>query len=337
MMPTTIREIAKLADVSSGTVSRVLNNDPTLSVTEKTRARVKKIANDLAYHHSASSQKKNTLVTVAIVTSMSEQREIDDPYWRNIHQGIKNAAQKQDIKIGPIIRLTDGLGKVNLSHFSAVIVTGDTSADAIKKIKKMNQNLVLVDARSRFSDIDIVQPDLSNMTERILNELHQAGRQNIAFIGGNNEQINLDGKIESVLTDSRTDVYEKWVQRHKQAKKMLVGNWTAQAGTIAAKQLLAQAQPFDALLVASDTIAVGAIKVLQEAGFVIGRDISIVSFDDLALVAYLNPSLTTVNLPQHALGSAALQQAKELADRDRTWTKWTTIPSKLIYRDSFQK
>lgn len=41
-MPTTIREIAKLADVSSGTVSRVLNNDPTLSVTEKTRARVKK-------------------------------------------------------------------------------------------------------------------------------------------------------------------------------------------------------------------------------------------------------------------------------------------------------
>ncbi|MFT9266386.1 LacI family DNA-binding transcriptional regulator [Oenococcus sp.] len=335
-MTVTIKEIAKLAAVSPGTVSRILNSDPTLSVTESTRKRVKQIAGKLNYENNRE-QRRKSVATIAVVTSMSEQREVDDPYWRSVHQGIKQAAKQSRVTIAGIFRLTDGLKDIDLSQYSAVIVTGDLSISAIRQIKKINPNLVLVDSRDRLADIDSVNPDLAEMTERILNEFKQSGRQRIAFIGGINERIDLDGQIKNRSKDPRTIAYEKWMSQQQLESNEILGGWSSAAGVDAVKALLQQNKPCDALLIASDVIAIGAIKALQESGLIIGTDLVLASFDDLDTAAYLSPSLTSVNLPQHALGASAVSQASELAQSSRTWTKWVTIPSRLIYRDSFQK
>jgi LacI family transcriptional regulator len=89
----------------------------------------------------------------------------------------------------------------------------------------------------------------------------------------------------------------------------------------------------DAVFVASDVVALGAIAALRERGLRVPTDVSLVGFDDIALAAYVDPSLTTVRLPAHELGLAA---GRALLDRieHRPVAERTLLPTELVIRSS---
>ncbi|MDN6899945.1 LacI family transcriptional regulator [Oenococcus sicerae] len=334
-MTVTIKEIAKMAGVSASTVSRILNQDPLLSVKKETREQVREIALKLNYR-STHKEKRRSYKPVAIITSMSEKRENEDPYWRNIHHGIRLASNKYGLSIAKVIRLgTDNIRKNDVSQYSSLILTGDLSAAAIQDIYRMNHNIVLVDARLHFNNIDSVEPDFVFTTEKLLNELASLGRKRIAFLGGINERMNFNGSSHHAWEDERTRVYRKWMEEHNYVEIISNGGWGSESGYENIKQLLSNHGPIDALITASDAIAIGAIKYLQEQNIKIGQDILVASFDNLDFVSYLNPPLTSVDLSPDAIGSTALQQALELTQGQRHWHKWTIIPGEIAYRASF--
>ena len=100
-----------------------------------------------------------------------------------------------------------------------------------------------------------------------------------------------------------------------------------------AMALLLSQGPIEAVFVASDVVAFGAIAAIREAGLRVPHDISIVGFDDIALAAYFDPPLTTVRLPAYDLGVAA---GKALLDRvaGRTVPDRTQLPTELVVRSS---
>lgn len=332
----TIKQIAAAASVSPSTVSRVLNGDTTLSVSATTRQKVFDTAQALNYVK----RSKNTTVAqdyhVAVITVFSEAREATDAYWRQIYLSIERHARRIGVVIDDVIRMTQGIEQQTIAAYDAVIILGDISQSALLAIKQMNSRLVLVDGKTYADDIDVVEPEMAKITTQILDDFYTAGRRQIGFIGGINELFELDGTTNGQAADVRATVYEQWVAAHQLRAHSFSGAWHVETGRQGAMALL-DAQPrIDALLVASDPIAIGAMNALKMRGLEPGKDIDLVSFDNLELAAYLVPALTTVDLKPAALGQQALEQAYDLAQGKRDWAIWSTIPSQLIYRETLK-
>lgn len=335
----TIRQIAEEARVSAATVSRILNADTTLSVTDETRERVNRIANK--YNYRTRQQKKapdKHHFSVALLMSHSLERENNDDYWRHIKQGIYEEAQRRGINVAYSARFIEGVDLSRLRNYDALIVTGPISRAAVYELKAINQNIVLVDAGGvHYDDIDDVTPNLGSMTRRILDELRSTAQPNIALVTGQNDLVDLDGQVRQVAEDIRTTTYYQWCREHRLTPIVKSGSWDPQFGVDAAEELMHEAPKLDAIVVASDPLAVGVLKVLKEYNLVAGKDISVVSFGDLELVNYIAPLLTTVRLEHFKIGHAAVRLAEDLARKNRDWVSWVTIPTQLIYRETFTK
>ncbi|GMA67643.1 hypothetical protein GCM10025884_12700 [Leuconostoc gelidum subsp. gelidum] len=92
---TTIRDIAQKAGVSAGTVSRILNEDDTLSVAASTRQRVVQLADELAYNAEKLQTNRRWTKSIAVVTTLSAEQEQVDEYYRKIWRGIYEASEKR--------------------------------------------------------------------------------------------------------------------------------------------------------------------------------------------------------------------------------------------------
>lgn len=119
----TIQQIAKETGLSSSTVSRILNNDQTLSVRDTTRQLVFEVASK---HHYTKKVKKN--ITIGVITTFSEMRENHDAYWRQIYLGIQSEARQHNITIDEIMRLDKKTRLSQFRQFDALIALGELSS-----------------------------------------------------------------------------------------------------------------------------------------------------------------------------------------------------------------
>ena len=135
----TIKDIAELAKVSSASVSRILNNDPTLSVPKETRQRVLDAANQLGY------KKKNkkvydTVMTLGIIQWISPIEESNDPYYLSIRQGVEEYCFKNKIAIKRVFK-TDVDYLNQLEDIQGLVCIGKYSQKILKHIKRYVQML----------------------------------------------------------------------------------------------------------------------------------------------------------------------------------------------------
>lgn len=331
----TIKQIASEVGVSSSTVSRVLNNDTTISVSEETRRSVIQTARRLNYVNKGRKKSLKKTIKVAVLTVFSEINSANDSYWRQIYLSIVQSAHSGKVIVDDAIRIHQGIDLKLLDNYDAIIVLGELTSTAIEELKKNNQHIVLVGSKQHYTDIDAVDPELQSMEKQILNKMYISGRRNIGFIGGNNELLELDGSLKSTTDDVRSTVYREWVRQHNMTENMFIGDWRAETGSTGTKVLLDQNKNLDALVVASDLIAIGAINTLKTKGLEPGKNIDVVSFDNLELGSYLIPSLSSVDLNSNAIGKTALNQALELVKGKRNWAVWSIVPSILKYRETF--
>ena len=135
----TIKDIAELAKVSSASVSRILNNDPTLSVPKETRQRVLDAANQLGY------KKKNkkiydTVMTLGIIQWISPIEESNDPYYLSIRQGVEEYCFKNKIAIKRVFK-TDVDYLNQLEDIQGLVCIGNIVKKILKHIKRYVQML----------------------------------------------------------------------------------------------------------------------------------------------------------------------------------------------------
>ena len=139
----TIKDIAELAKVSSASVSRILNNDPTLSVPKETRQRVLDAANQLGY------KKKNkkiydTVMTLGIIQWISPIEESNDPYYLSIRQGVEEYCFKNKIAIKRVFK-TDVDYLNQLEDIQGLVCIGKYSQEDIETYKKICSNVIFLD------------------------------------------------------------------------------------------------------------------------------------------------------------------------------------------------
>lgn len=333
-----IREVANRAKVSPGTVSRLLNGDPKLSIGIDTKKRIHLAVEELGYLHK-SKEKKGRNHSIGLVTAVSIRDEFEDPYYRAVRLGIELEAKKQHIAANRIYRLQKGVEVKDLSDLGAVIILGQLDQSIVNHFYAQNTNLIIVDDPYCDEKFDAVYVDLKQATRKHLEQLYSAGHRKIAFIGGVRYIPTLKGAMRMSEDEIRLNTYRKWMHEKNLYTEDYesLGGWTTAQGFHLTESLLEKLDPEaypTAILTANDPMAIGVYRALQKKKIRIPEDVSIRSYDDIEIAEFMIPSLTTARINTEGLGRFAIRLAKEKIEQEREQVVHLVLPTEIIERES---
>lgn len=336
-----IRDIARIADVSPASVSRILNNDPTFHINEESRLRVIEIANRLHYSKNKPAiKKKGSSLSCALITRYGKQREISDPYFLNMHKGINEEAKKWHIRLEEPFKIEDpNKNWSELANYSVVLIEGEMTPAAIKQIQNINPNVIFIDVNTNIYGCNIVRNDFVEEISYILDTLYNLDHKNIAYIGGQSTVLNLDGQVAFKKNDLRETGYLAWMKMHNldQYCHTYITDWSTDSALKAGKDILQLKDRPTAVVVGSDPMALGVYKAFNDAQVKIPNDISIVSFDDVDINRFLTPTLSSVYMNTEEMGKTAIRLAKDIITEEISIPLTITCHSKLNKRGSIIK
>lgn len=328
----TINDVARKAGVSYQTVSRVINNHP--SVKEATRKRVTEAIRSLKYQPSSVArslvmQRSNLIGVVSFGTLHFGPSQM----LSNIEQAAR--ARGYHLSIASITALTkdelesatDTLRRQRVEGILIIAPLLGAETDFLKEITPVIP-MVLIDA-DQSAGLPLSSIDQLAGGRLGAEHLLGLGHRRIAFICG--PQPWNDAKLRR----------QGWLDVLRQARLRPVaytyGDWSARSGYKAAQALLKTKKPFTGLLVANDQMALGALRAFREAGLRVPEDISLVGFDNIPESEYFDPPLTTILQDFPSLGQTSLNQLLSLIETPGTAPTIQVIPPKLVIRASTGK
>ena len=331
----TIKDISKLAGVSSSTVSRVLNNDRTLSVSNETRQRVLRIAKELNYipKRSLDSRVNMDNLQIGMVSVQTPEEESCDPYFLPIRQGIENECRDRGVPSPQLIYYHELIAGRRAQDLDGLILVGKVSAETIQLFDDSFKNVVYVDYNAKDEEYDCVMIDFEKATNTIMDHLFEIGYKRIGYIGGQSREYSLHNV--SNIPEIRQTVFVNRMSEAGlyQSKDVYVGEFSMAQGYELMKQAVDRGDLPEAFFIASDSMAIGAMKALQEAGLQVPRDVAIVGFDDIEMASFVKSPLTTIHVPTVEMGRTSV---KLLLDRinGRDIPLKVILPAELMIRES---
>ena len=306
----TIRDVAKLANVSTATVSRVINNDTKYKITAATRTRVLEAIESLNYslpaHPPKRRQEEVTVPTqfkVGVVLSVTK-KKYNDPYFMSILSGIENRLEQEGSVISFIKTGAELCDRTNLTSLfqepvSGMILMETLNAEVFDYVRSHVPYIVGIDTMSQ--DIDNVGYDHFQAAFMATRHLIAQGHRNIGFIGGIDDPQNFmtSRRYQGyyiAMTAAGLKVEEKWC---------LNCEWDED---ICAEQVDAICRSGDlptAFFSSSDLMAIVAINILSKYKFSIPQDVAVIGISDIDIAKYTNPPLTTIHIPTETIGVVA--------------------------------
>ena len=332
----TIKDIAREANVSISTVSRILNFDETLNVSEDTRKRVLSIAEELNYVRVKERKNKVKKYNIGIICSYSETKELNDPYFLSIRTTIEKKCINENIEFNSLyISKILNESSNNYKNIDGIIAIGIFQEEEIKSLKEISENIVFIDSSPEEWEFDSVVVDLKYGTMKALEYLHELNHVNIGYIGAKVVPHNSEGDSNELI-NYREASYRNFMLKINNLNEdwIFKGNFTPDDGYKLMKKALKLKEIPTAFFIASDPMAIGAYKAIIEEGYKIPEDISIIGFDDIITAQYLTPSLTTIKVFTDFMGEVAFDLLLEKIKEERSLSKKIVLPVKLIIRDS---
>ncbi|MDO9415064.1 LacI family DNA-binding transcriptional regulator [Pararhizobium sp.] len=336
----TIKEIAAAAGVSPAAVSRVLNQDPALSLSVAKRQAILEAAEALQYttprgrRQAAGLLSGSSDTTIALVHFLSAEAELGNPYYVAVRLGIE--ARLRELSLAPIqlFRNARNPDLSVLKNVSGIIVVGMHLDEELADLQTYCPNLVAADFMPGDAQLDCVTCDLGYATDILMNELGSLGYRRIGFAGGPNDAAS----PIATMKETRYAAYSRWMENAGLYDPDLcaISGFDAQGGYDATTTILASGSRPDVLITATDSMAIGAYRAIREKGLSIPADLAVISFNDIPAAQFLVPSLSTVKIFGEDLGAAALDLLHERLE-GRDYTKRISLATKMIWRDSSRK
>ncbi len=320
----TLKEIAEAASVSLATVSRVLNDDPTLSVKAETKRRVLEMAEKLEYKTISSRRslgnQRRSLRFLALYTYPQE-LEVNDPYYLAIRHGIEMQCSKLNIELLNSYSSDNGN---QLTAVDGVIIIGRANQQQLSLAAKLSKHHVYVDYNDQDNRVDSVIVNLKQLSVDVINFFVNQEYNIIGFIGG---QDNIG------QTDIREQMFREYggLKGVVSEKDILCGTFTSASGYELAQQMLQHDFP-KAIFVASDSIAIGVLRAIHEKGLSIPGDIALISVNDIPTAKFTFPPLSTFHIHSELMGIQGVNLLVEQERDNRKIPVVITVPSELILR-----
>jgi LacI family transcriptional regulator len=336
----TIKDIADKSQVSASTVSRVLNNDDTISVQAETRERILQAAKELGYETilerrmKQKQQDSRRSLSVGIIVCQSLDEEISDPYFFSIRQGIEMELDSKAVKT-VTFRLNETETNKMMEGLDGLVVVGRLKETALKAISKV-ENVVYVNHSPNEDLYDAVVIDFERATEKVLRYFLEAGYKRIGYIGGREKEHIKYKKFNS--EDKRQTTFERFMKEQGlyNPETVFIGEYTMAQGYELMKKAIQFGKLPEAFFIASDPMAIGALRALQEANLKVPEDVAIIAFDDIEAAKFTSTPLTTIKVHTREMGKMAV---KLLLDRlnGRELPLKITLPTELVIRESCVK
>jgi LacI family transcriptional regulator len=305
------RKVAELADVSIGTVSRVLNNKP--GVSEPTRQRVLAVAQELGYAAPKRVPVGRSQIThLGLLIRPTEPDPISNPFYSDIYHSVEQSCR--DLQINLSFSALDMVGSrlrslpalTNDERISGLILVGAIPEAIIESLLRALQvrhgssdfPLVLVDDWFPRRAWDAVVIDNADGALLAVEMLTRCGHRHITLIGGPDHPSIVE----------RTKAYVQ-TMRQSGLKPVIVSasGLDPQDGEAAVSEILREQPATTAIICSNDSQAVGALRRLNELGHAVPEDFSVVGFDDIAMAELTLPRLTTIRVDRIAMGRSAVE------------------------------
>jgi LacI family transcriptional regulator len=331
----TIEEIANLADVSRSTVSRVLNNHP--SVRPEVRARVQQVIAEQRYSPRAAARSLASRRTDALglLIPRSAASIFADPFFPHVIQGITETCSNRGyfllLSMVTAEREQDFFERVVAGHHvdGLIMLSSDIDDPILPLLIREETPLVLV-GRHPYLPVSSADVDNQDGALQAVRHLVELGHQRIATITG--------PLFMTAALDRRDGYKQALAEALLPVRPSLIveGDFTQSGGYLAMQRLLELPERPTAVFAGSDPMAAGALRAIHEADLRVPEDVSLVSFDDLPLASMLTPPLTTVHQPLYELGAAAadLLLNRLLEPSAEQPPEHTRLATQLVVRES---
>lgn len=340
-MGVTLKDIAEKAGVSISTVSRVINDDQESPVNEDTKKRVWKYVKALGYSKGSKNNSAKKTKEIGLIFNMTPDI-YNHPYFSVILTAIENEIKRRGYDLAfslseKDIKKESTRHQVISSDLDGIIVVSDfIERKLLEELKEKFQNLVFIDSYKEDINRDIILVEREKAGYELTQYLIDMGHQDIAFMGGEfaekeapefNQEKRFLG-FKKAMRDNNLNWKDNWV---------IVGSWEKEPAYFAAKKMLQGDEIPTAIFAASDQMAIGIMRAINEMGLNIPEDISIISYDNIDMAAYTNPPLTTMNIPKKTIGKLAVKRLVELIedeDEDLNIPLKFLVSTNLVERES---
>jgi DNA-binding LacI/PurR family transcriptional regulator len=334
----TMRDVARAANVSQSTVSRILSPATSSSkvlISEETKERVLAVIMELGYHPNQYARslrgKKSHMIGMLIA-------DISNPFYHPMVRAVQDVASQYHYSV--MIANSDHLREKEILFCEALLrrpVDGAviipyhlTDEDLQNLIARTGMSISAVGDHIQHPEVDVTYANDSRASYDAIHWLiEQRGHRRIAMICGNREfpvTVRRSGAFCKAMADAGLPVPDEYV---------IEGEWSVEAGRRAITSLLALPEPPTAVFAASDTLAIGALEAALEMNYRIPEDLAIIGFDDIPAASWVRPRLTTV--AQHP-GEMGTILAKALFQRILGEysgpSRRYEVPCRLIERES---
>ena len=327
-----IEEIARLAGVSTATVSRVINNKP--SVSEKTREKVLEMMQGTGYALNDRQRRSHfgeePSSTIAVLLP-----DISNPFNGVVVEGIRKAAKQHDFTITLILAKETGVGmdyyeeKLCDTHIAGIISLSAFPSLEIALQIKNRWPLVMCSEYLETDLISSVGIDDVKAAEQATSFLLQSGRKKIALI---------NSSLENKYARDREAGYKRaLIKAGYEFNDDFIIHLSTVSYHLALSQLIylfTKKPNIDAIFACSDIFAAAAIEAAKKVGRKVPRDIAIIGFDNIDLAVMTSPSLTTVGQPSFEIGYQSCEILIEHIQKPYIEPKNITLFTDFIIRES---
>ena len=326
----TLKDIANAAGISTGAVSRILNNDPTLSVSPETKKKVFDTALELGYKKAKSKDKSQ--FKMGILQWFSAEQEMQDSYYLLVRQGIEDFCQKHSLGIVRAFQ-SDETTLKPLQGVDGLICIGKFSVEEVEKFTNLCKNIVFLDMPVSDYQITTLTMDFKSAVYDALDYLTELGHEKIAYLGGK-EYVG----YHELFIDERKQAFLSYMNRHGlEASHIYEDAYSTASGYQMMQEILQKEELPTAVFAASDAIAFGAMRAIQEKGLSIPEDISIIGFNDTEMSSYTTPALTTIFAPAYDMGQHGANLIYAATNLNINTPLKAKIPCQLVKRESCKK
>ncbi|NLS54592.1 transcriptional regulator EbgR [Hafnia alvei] len=321
----TLKEIAKAAQVSVATVSRVLNDDPTLSVKSQTRQKILEAAERLEYKVPSAKRQANQYLTFAALYTHGKELEINDPYYLAMRYGIETQCEKLGVTL---VSCYDFKGDGSLPVADGLLIIGKPQPAAQEILEQQELPLVYLDGVTDDPRFDCISVDLTRISQKVIDYFISRGYRRIGFIGGRDDEEYADPRELAFVEYGRS-------KNVVQPQDVYYGDFSSQAGYQCAMKMLSTSDNYPpALFVATDSIAIGVLRALHEHEIKVPQQIALISVNDIPTARFVFPALSTVRIHSETIGAQAVNLLMERIRDDRTIPLSVFVPSSLQLRDT---
>jgi DNA-binding LacI/PurR family transcriptional regulator len=322
-----IREVARVAQVSPATVSRVLNGVDTVHEDYRRRVHDAIASTDYRPNRLARNLRRQQAEMIGVVVS-----DIENPHFSEAVRVIEDAAFRAGYRV--LLCNTDETPAKQRAYLemladervlAAIVSPADRTGTGVEALLDLGIPVVCFDRMVDDPRADSVVCDNVEGLRRATEHLLWLGHQRIAYLGG---------RLDIETGAKRLEGYTAAMRAAGFVPFALDGGFRADVAEQAAEQLLATGPPPTALIVANNLMTLGVLRAIRRAGVAVPADLALVAVDDPPWAELIDPPLTTVAQPVRALAEAAMTLARERIEGRRTEARRIVMPLELRIRSS---